>query len=181
MHHLPPRRLTCRIIRCPPSTGQHRRRRHCCNPFLTPTALVVLSASHNPLLSRCLSAVAIVSKTLFLLQPLLLRLPSPALVTLPYRQRYGIAPVIVAVTPQCRSCETLMLKSTLASTAFASHRQPLAERHCNVLTHFAPNACCRCCCQRCHHLRVVVVIAATPTFAVLMPPGELSCHHLLMI
>jgi hypothetical protein len=93
-------------------------------------------------------------------------------------QRYDIAPAIVAVTPQCRSRETLMSTSTLASTAFASRRQPLAEWRCRVRSHVAPDACrCRYWC-RCHHLRVVVVIVATPTIAEPMLPDELSRHHL---
>ena len=63
LHCSPPHRLTRRIIRCPPSTQQHRRRHHCCNPLLTPTALVLLSVSHYPLLLCCLPATAIVAAT----------------------------------------------------------------------------------------------------------------------
>ena len=112
-----------------------------------------------------LSAAAIVTATPSLLQLISTRLPPPALVALSYCQRYNIAPAVVAVRPRCRSCEMLMLMSTLASTAFASRRGPLAERRCRVHSHVAPNAHrCRCCCCRCH-LRVVVVIAATPTIA----------------
>jgi hypothetical protein len=63
LHCLPPCRLTCCIIRRPPSTQRHCHRCHCCNPLLTMTALVALSATHYPLLSRCLPAAAIVSVT----------------------------------------------------------------------------------------------------------------------
>ena len=95
-------------------------------------------------------------------------------------QRYNIVPPVVAVTPRCRSCEMLMATSTLAWTAFALRPQPLAEQRCRVRSHVAPNArrCrCHCCCR---HLRVVVVIAATPTIAEPMPSGEPSRRHLLV-
>ena len=96
------------------------------------------------------------------------------------RQRYGIAPTVVAVMPRCRSREMLMSMSTLALTAFASWLQPLAKRRCRVGSHVAPNAfCCRCCCRRCH-LCIVVVIAATPTIVEPMPPGEPSRRHLMV-
>ena len=101
----------------------------------------------------------------------LLSHPSPC-------QRYDIAPAVVAVTPRRRSCEMLMSTSTLASTAFASHLRPLAERRCRLCSHVAPNACrCHCCCCR-GHLRVVVIFAATPTFVEPTPPGEPSCRNL---
>ena len=93
-------------------------------------------------------------------------------------QRYDIAPAVVPMTPQCRSREMLMLMSTLASTVFALRCRPLVERRCHVHSHIAPDARrCRCCRHRCH-LRVVVVIAATPTIAEPMPPGEPSRRHL---
>jgi hypothetical protein len=171
-HHSPPRRLNRHITRRLLSTQQHCHHCHCCNPLLTPTALTALSASHYPLLSRCLPIAAIVVTTPFLLQPLLSRLPPPTLVAPSYRQCYDIPPAVVVVTPRCRSCETLMSTSTLASTAFASCRQPLAERHCRV--RFRRCHCCHCCC----HLHVLVVIAATPTIAEPTPPGEPSRHHL---
>ncbi len=69
------------------------------NPLLTPTALVALSVSHYLLLSRCLPTAAIVAATPSLLRLLSSRLPPPALVALSYRQRYDIAPAVVAVTP----------------------------------------------------------------------------------
>ena len=100
-HRSPPRRLTCRIIHRPPSTQQHCRPRHCCNPLLTSTALVVLSVSHCPLSSRCLPAAAIVAATPSLLRLLSPRLLLSALVTPSYCQRYNIAPAVVAMTPQC--------------------------------------------------------------------------------
>ena len=53
------------------------------------------------------------------------------------RQHYDIAPAIVAVTPQCRSRETFMSTSSLALTAFASLRRPLAEQRCRVRSHVA--------------------------------------------
>ncbi len=49
-HCPPPRCLTCRIFHHPLSPRQHCRRCHHCNPILTLTALVMLSASHCPLL-----------------------------------------------------------------------------------------------------------------------------------
>ncbi len=173
LHCLLPRRLTRRIIRRPPSTQQHHRLCHCCNPLLTPTALVPLSASHYPLLSRCLPAAAIVAATPSLLRLLLSRLPPPALVALSYRQRYNIAPAVVAVMPQCRSCEMLILTSRLASTAFPLCRQPLAERRCRIRSHVALDACRRRCCCCHHHLCIVVVMAA------LLPPLQLQsqCHQ----
>ncbi len=116
-----------------------------------PPNLVDCRHRHRPLLSHCLPC-----------------------------QRYDIAPTVVAVLPQCRSPEMLMLTSTLASTAFALHRGPLAERHCGVHSHVAPDAhhcSCRRHCRHCH-LPIVVVIAATPTIVEPMPPGEPSRRHL---
>ena len=63
LHRLPPHRLTHRMVRRPLSARQHCRHHHCCNPLLTPTALVALSASHCLLSSRCLPAAAIVAAT----------------------------------------------------------------------------------------------------------------------
>ena len=62
-HHSPPHRLTRRMVRCPPSVRQHCHHRHCCNPLLTPTALIALSVSHCLLSSRCLPAAVIVAMT----------------------------------------------------------------------------------------------------------------------
>ena len=105
-------------------------------------------------------------------------LPPTTLVAPSYHQRYDIAPTIVVLTPRCRSCETLMLTSTLVLTVFASRRQPLAEWRCRIHSHVAPDTrCCRCC-HHCCLLRVVVVIAATPTIVEPTPPGEPSCRHL---
>ncbi len=50
-------------------------------------------------------------------------------------QRYKIASAVVAVTPRCRSRETLMSTSTLVSNVFASRCQPLAEWCCCVCSH----------------------------------------------
>ena len=177
-HRSLPRRLTRCIIRRPPFTQRHCRRRHCCNPLLTLTALVPLSASHYPLSSRCLPAAAIVPATPSLLRLLSSRLPPLTLSVPSYRQRYDIAPAIVAVTPRCRSCEMLISMSTLASTVFASHRRPLAERLCHVHSHVSPDAHCRRFCRCCRHLHFVVVIAATPTIAEPLRPGEPSRRHL---
>ena len=69
------------------------------NPLLAPTALVALSALHYLLLSHCLLAAAIVAATPFLLRPLSSCLPPPDIVAPSYRQRYDIAPTVVAVTP----------------------------------------------------------------------------------
>ena len=110
------------------------------NPLLTPTALVALSASHYPLLSHCLPSATIVAAPPSSLRPLSSHLPPPTLVAPSYRQRYDIAPIVVTMTPQCRSRETLMLTSTLALTAFASCCQPLAEWRCRVRSHVAPDA-----------------------------------------
>ena len=141
------------------------------NPLLTPTALIALSTSHYPLLSRCLPPTAIVAATPSLLQLLLSRLLLPALVTPSYPQRYDIAPTVIAMTPRCRSRETLISTSTLASTAFVLRCRPLAERRCRVCSHVAPNAR-RCHCHpRCHHLCGVVVIAA------LLPPLQLRSQR----
>ena len=98
-HHLPLRHLTHRIIRRSPSTRRHCHRHHCCNPLLTLTALVALSASHYLLSSRCLPAAAIVAATPSLLRLLSSRLPPPAPFAPSYRQCYNTAPAIVAVTP----------------------------------------------------------------------------------
>ena len=48
----------------------------------------------------------------------------------------------------------------------------MAERRCHVRSHVAPNACHHCCCHR--PLRIVAVIATTPTIAelALPPPGK---------
>ena len=63
---------SCRIVHRQPSARRHRRRHHQCNP-LPP-------AAHRSLLSRCPPAADSVPVTPSLLQPLLLRLPPPALV-----------------------------------------------------------------------------------------------------
>jgi hypothetical protein len=63
LHRSPPYCLSRCTIRRSLSTQQHRRRRHWCNPLLTPTALIALSASHYPLLSCCLPTAAIVATT----------------------------------------------------------------------------------------------------------------------
>ncbi len=90
LHCSPPHRLTRCIVRRPLSAQRYRHRRHCCNPLLTPTALVVLSALS--------ASTAIVGVTPSLLQPLLSRLPLPALVAPSHLQCDNIAPAVVTVT-----------------------------------------------------------------------------------
>ena len=137
------------------------------NPLLTPTALIALSASHYPLSSHCLPAATIVVATPSLLRLLASRLLPPVLVASSYRQCYNIAPAIVAVTPRCRSRETLISTSLLALTAFASRHQPLAEQRCRIRSYVAPDARRRRCFHCCRHLHLVVIIAA------LLPPLQL--------
>ncbi len=152
------------------------------NPLLTPTALVTLSASHYPLSSRCLPPAANVAAIPSSLQLLLSLLPPPTLVAPSYRQRYGIAPAFVTVTPRCRSRETLISTSTLVSTAFASRRQPLVERRCRFRSHVAhdarhPPLSSLSSSSSPHHSRHCC-LAATPTIAEPTPPGEPSRRHL---
>ena len=136
----------------------------------TPPASSLLQPPPHPDCSRCsvrTSLPAIIAATPSLLQLLSSCHPLPALVASSYCQRYGIVSVVVAMTPRCRSRETLISTSTLALTAFASRPCPLAQRRCGVHSHIAPNARRRRCCCCCHHLCVVVVIAA------LLPPLQL--------
>ena len=92
--------------------------------------------------------------------------------------RMGLA--VVAMTSQCSRCETLMSMLASASTAFALHWRPLAERCCCVHSNVAHNAHCRHwhhCLRRCH-LCVLVVIALTPSIAVPTSSGEPLHRHL---
>ena len=91
LHRSPPRRLTRRIVRRPPSARQHCCRRHRCNPRSAPRPLSLRCP-------RCLPAAAVVAATPSLLRPLSSHLPPPALVALSHSQRDNIPPTVVTVT-----------------------------------------------------------------------------------
>ena len=65
---------------CLLSVQCHHRYCHFRNSLLTPTTLVLLSATQFPLLSCCPPTTAIVAMTFSLLRPLSLHHPSPALI-----------------------------------------------------------------------------------------------------